>query len=128
LQRAAIAMAVACEPQLLIADEPTTALDVTVQAQVLALLARLRDKRGMALLLITHDLGVVARMADRVAVMYAGEIVESAPAGPLFERRGHPYSTGLKQALPERVHRGERLAAIPGSPPDLLAPPAGCGF
>lgn len=128
LQRAAVAMAMACEPRLLIADEPTTALDVTVQAQVLALLSRLRERYGMALLLITHDLGVVAQMADRVAVMYAGEVVESAPVLELFERRGHPYSSGLKRALPERVHRGETLASIPGSPPDLLVPPAGCGF
>lgn len=128
LQRAAIAMAVACEPRLLIADEPTTALDVTVQAQVLSLMARLCEQRGMALLLITHDLGVVAQMADRVAVMYAGEIIESAPVGALFQREAHPYSSGLKRALPERVLRGEPLVSIAGSPPDLLAPPDGCGF
>lgn len=128
LQRAAIAMAMAGEPALLIADEPTTALDVTVQAQVLALLRRLQQQHGMALLLITHDLGVVAQMADQVAVMYAGEIIENGSVKDVFAREAHPYSQGLKRALPERVHRGEPLAAIPGSPPDLIRPPAGCGF
>lgn len=128
LQRAAIAMAVACEPRLLIADEPTTALDVTVQAQVLALLSQWCRQRHMALLLITHDLGVVAQMADQVAVMYAGQIIEYGPVESVFSRSGHPYSDGLKQALPERVHRGQPLTAIGGSPPDLLSPPEGCGF
>lgn len=128
LQRAAIAMAVACEPELLIADEPTTALDVTVQAQVLALLDQWCRQRDMGLLLITHDLGVVAQMADEVAVMYAGQIVEQGPVASLFARAGHPYSDGLKRALPERVGRGQPLQVLSGSPPDLRRPPPGCGF
>jgi oligopeptide/dipeptide ABC transporter ATP-binding protein len=133
LQRAMIAMAVACEPMLLIADEPTTALDVTVQVEVLALLRDLQQERGMALLLITHDLGVVAQVADCVAVMYAGEVVEQGPVDTLFHATAHPYTLGLKRSLPgQHVARGaggrEPLAVIRGSPPDLIAPPAGCGF
>ena len=128
LQRAMIAMAVACEPALLIADEPTTALDVTVQVEVLELLRDLQRERGMALLLITHDLGVVAQMADRVAVMYAGQIVESGPVDAIFHATGHPYTAGLKQALPDQHRRREGLMVIKGSPPDLLEPPPGCGF
>jgi oligopeptide transport system ATP-binding protein len=126
LQRAMIAMAVACEPQLLIADEPTTALDVTVQVEVLELLRELRRDSGMALLLITHDLGIVAQIADRVAVMYAGQIVEQGPVATMLQKPMHPYTRALQAALPD----GERsaLRAIPGTPPDLLQPPAGCGF
>jgi len=131
LQRAMIAMAVACEPTLLIADEPTTALDVTVQVEVLALLRDLQQERGMALLLITHDLGVVAQVADRVAVMYAGQVVEQGAVDAIFHATAHPYTLGLKRSLPsQHVHAGddEPLAVIRGTPPDLIAPPPGCGF
>ena len=128
LQRAMIAMAVACEPALLIADEPTTALDVTVQVEVLELLRDLQRERGMALLLITHDLGVVAQMADRVAVMYAGQIIESGPVDAIFHATGHPYTAGLKLALPDQHRRRDGLMVIKGTPPDLLEPPPGCGF
>jgi len=128
-QRLMIAMALACEPELLIADEPTTALDVTVQAQILALLRRLQRERGLAMVLVTHDLGVVAGMSDRVAVMYAGRVVEAAPAEALFEHPRHPYTRGLLAAVP-RVS-GERiaeLATIPGLPPRLSAPWKHCAF
>jgi oligopeptide/dipeptide ABC transporter ATP-binding protein len=132
LQRAMIAMAVACEPQLLIADEPTTALDVTVQVEVLELLRELQRDSGMGLLLITHDLGIVAQMADRVAVMYAGQIVEQAPVDALFYATAHPYTRGLKAALPTLsksiAASREPLRAIDGTPPNLAQPPAGCGF
>jgi oligopeptide transport system ATP-binding protein len=130
-QRVGIAMAIACEPRLLIADEPTTALDVTVQAQVLDLLDDLRHERQMAMLLITHNMGVVAESADDVAVMYAGQIVEQAPAAGLFSRPEHPYTEALLSALPDlddRDARRSRLAAIPGRPPDLINPPAACRF
>ena len=127
LQRAMIAQAVACEPPLLIADEPTTALDVTVQVEVLDLLRELQRERGMGLLLITHDLGIVAQMADRVAVMYAGQIVEQAPVDDIFHATAHPYTAGLRRALPDPQAR-HRLRAIDGTPPDLSRPPAGCGF
>ena len=125
LQRAMIAMAVACEPALLIADEPTTALDVTVQIEVLELLRELRRDNGMALLLITHDLGIVAQIADRVAVMYAGQIVEQGPVATLLHTPSHPYSKALRAALPGT---DSILRAIPGTPPDLLHPPSGCAF
>jgi oligopeptide/dipeptide ABC transporter ATP-binding protein len=128
LQRAMIAMAVACEPTLLIADEPTTALDVTVQVEVLALLRDLQRERGMALLLITHDLGVVAQVADRVAVMYAGQVIESGPVDAIFHATGHPYTAGLKLALPDQHAGRDKLKVIRGTPPDLIAPPPGCGF
>ncbi len=118
-QRAMIAMALACKPALLIADEPTTALDVTVQAQVLDLLAELRESTGMALLLITHDLGVVARTAQRVYVMYAGRVVEAAPVRRIFEAPAHPYTQGLLDSLPRLNRREKRLRAIPGA----VAPP-----
>jgi len=129
LQRAMIAMALACEPSILIADEPTTALDVTIQAQILDLLAELKHDKGMAIILITHDLGVVARMADRVAVMYAGEIVEQGPADDIFYRSAHPYTLGLRDAMPALAgERGHRLTPIEGTPPDLFHPPVGCGY
>ncbi|HEU5243185.1 MAG TPA: ABC transporter ATP-binding protein [Gaiellaceae bacterium] len=130
-QRVGIAMAIACEPRLLIADEPTTALDVTVQAQVLDLLDDLRRERQTAMLLITHNMGVVAESADDVAVMYAGQIVEQAPAAELFSRPEHPYTEALLAALPDLDDpeaRESRLTAIPGRPPDLIDPPTGCRF
>lgn len=131
LQRVMIAMAVACDPDILIADEPTTALDVTVQAEVLALLKELQQERNMGLILITHDLAVVAQMAQRVAVMYAGQFVEQGSVEDIFYRAQHPYTLGLKQALPDfhlSDSSNEPLLAIAGSPPDLLSPPVGCGF
>jgi oligopeptide/dipeptide ABC transporter ATP-binding protein len=127
-QRAMIAMAMACEPLLLIADEPTTALDVTIQAQVLALMKRLRREHGSAILLITHDMGVIARMADRVAVMYAGEVVESAPARDLFARPGHPYTRLLLAAMPTVKRKEARLPVIPGQMPAPGEAPGGCRF
>jgi oligopeptide/dipeptide ABC transporter ATP-binding protein len=127
-QRAAIAMALACEPKLLIADEPTTALDVTIQAQILDLLRSLQDRFGMAILFVTHNLGVVADICDRVAVMYAGRIVEHAGVFDLFERPRHPYTEGLLQSMPQLGERGKRLAAIPGTPPMPWEMPEGCRF
>jgi oligopeptide/dipeptide ABC transporter ATP-binding protein len=127
-QRVMSAMAIACEPKLLIADEPTTALDVTVQAQILALLADLRDRLGMALLLITPDLGVVAEIADRVLVMYAGRIVEQAPVEELFRSPRHPYTRALMQCRPDGSHMVGRLVAIGGLPPTPGDLPAGCAF
>ena len=128
-QRAMIAMALVNEPRLLIADEPTTALDVTVQAQILELLARLRRELGMALIVITHDLGVVAETAGEVAVMYAGRIVERAPAPRLFEAPEHPYTWGLLRSIPRLDEpRGGALQPIPGRPPSLISPPSGCRF
>ncbi|MGP8242722.1 MAG: ABC transporter ATP-binding protein [Solirubrobacteraceae bacterium] len=128
-QRVMIAMALCNDPKLLIADEPTTALDVTVQAQILGLLARLQRERGMALVLVTHDLGVVADMADEIAVMYAGQIVESAPAERVFSAPEHPYTWGLLRSIPTLDGpREELLEPIPGSPPSPLAPPPGCRF
>jgi oligopeptide/dipeptide ABC transporter ATP-binding protein len=129
LQRSMIAMALACEPAVLIADEPTTALDVTIQAQILDLMMDLQRDKGMAIVLITHDLGVVARMADDVAVMYAGEIVERGTADDVFHRSSHPYTLGLRAAMPSRdANHTTRLRPIEGSPPDLFAPPRGCGY
>jgi peptide/nickel transport system ATP-binding protein len=128
-QRAMIAMALANEPRLLIADEPTTALDVTVQAQILALMERLQRELGMAIVIITHDLGVVAEMADDIAVMYAGRIVETAPAALLFSGPEHPYTWGLLKSIPTLDGpREEDLVPIPGSPPSLINPPSGCRF
>jgi peptide/nickel transport system ATP-binding protein len=126
-QRALIALALACEPALLIADEPTTALDVTIQAQILDLLRELRRRMGLALLLITHDLGVVAEMADRVAVMYAGRIVEEAPVDALFADPKHPYTRGLLASMPGG-QPGARLKAIQGTVPGLGQLPQGCAF
>ncbi|HWJ69842.1 MAG TPA: ABC transporter ATP-binding protein [Sphingobium sp.] len=128
-QRAMIAMAIACEPAVLIADEPTTALDVTIQAQVLDLLAELQRTEGTAIILITHDLGVVARMADEVAVMYAGQIVEHGSVDDIFYRPAHPYTVGLQAAMPSNRSGAEhRLQPIEGSPPDLFSPPVGCAY
>jgi oligopeptide/dipeptide ABC transporter ATP-binding protein len=129
-QRVMIAMALSCNPQLLIADEPTTALDVTIQAQILELLSQLKSKLGMAVMLITHDLGVVADTAARVAVMYAGRVVEEAPVMALFTSPKHPYTQGLLNSIPrlERTERRARLQAIPGMVPDLLDLPKGCKF
>ncbi|MGW1339679.1 ABC transporter ATP-binding protein [Kribbella sp. NPDC002412] len=125
-QRVMIAMAMALDPALLIADEPTTALDVTVQAQVLNVMRRLQDRFGTAIILITHDLGVVAELADDVVVMYAGSVMERAPRRDIFYRNHHPYTQGLLASLPARS--GERLTPIPGSPPSLISLPAGCPF
>jgi oligopeptide/dipeptide ABC transporter ATP-binding protein len=127
-QRVMIAMALACEPELLIADEPTTALDVTIQAQILDLMRNLRDQTGTAIILITHDLGVVAEMCDRVAVMYAGEIVEETEVGPLFRQPRHPYTRGLIGSIPVVGDIREALAVIPGNVPNLIDLPKGCRF
>jgi peptide/nickel transport system ATP-binding protein len=129
-QRVVIAMALVMHPELVLADEPTTALDVTVQAQILELLAELRERMGMAMLLITHDLGVIAESTSRVIVMYAGEIVEEAPVGVLFDEPHHPYTIGLLKAIPEPTpaDRGRRLAVIPGSVPPATDWPSGCRF
>jgi peptide/nickel transport system ATP-binding protein len=127
-QRAMIAMALVCRPQLLIADEPTTALDVTIQAQILDLLGELQSELGMSVLLITHDLGVVAQTCDRVAVMYAGRIVEYAPVVDLFEKPKHPYTHALFRSLPTLAGRKEKLAVIPGAVPSPVDFPSGCRF
>lgn len=127
-QRAMIAMALACEPKLLIADEPTTALDVTIQAQILDLIGELKRETGMGVLLITHDLGVVAQHAQRVAVMYAGRIVEQAPIVELFENPRHPYARGLLASIPKGGAASDRLTEIPGMVPALNAMPRGCAF
>jgi len=127
-QRALIAMALVCGPKLLLADEPTTALDVTIQAEVLDLIARLRRELGMAILLITHNLALVARTTERVYVMYAGQVVEEASTAALFERPLHPYTEGLLAAVPRIDRRVERLAQIPGQVPPATAWPAGCRF
>jgi oligopeptide/dipeptide ABC transporter ATP-binding protein len=127
-QRVMIAMALACAPELLIADEPTTALDVTIQAQILDLMRGLREKTGTSIILITHDLGVIAEMAERVAIMYAGRIVEQAAVGELFEKPLHPYTQGLIGSIPVLGKIKERLAVIPGTVPNLVNLPAGCRF
>ncbi len=127
-QRAMIAMALACEPQLLIADEPTTALDVTIQAQILELLAELQRRLKLSVIMITHDLGVIAQICHRVAVMYAGKIVEVGLAEDLFERPVHPYTQGLLRATPRPDEITERMVSIDGAPPNLIAPPSGCAF
>jgi len=133
-QRATIAMALACDPTLLIADEPTTALDVTIQAQILNLLQKLQRERGMAMLFVTHNLGVVAEIAHRVAVMYAGRIVETGPVDEVFRNPKHPYTIGLLASMPKlgdasrMKQAGEKLAAIPGVVPSLMNMPAGCAF
>jgi peptide/nickel transport system ATP-binding protein len=129
-QRVMIAMALMCDPQLLIADEPTTALDVTVQAQILRLLASLQKEFGLAVLLITHDLGIVARIADRVSVMYAGQLVESAPTEELFAAPQHPYTRGLLSCVPVpgKTRRDQPLGNIPGTVPQISPGFAGCAF
>jgi dipeptide transport system ATP-binding protein len=127
-QRVMIAMAISCNPRLLIADEPTTALDVTIQAQILDLLRQLQAERGMALVLITHNMGVVSEMAQRVAVMYAGQVMEQQPVDALFARPQHPYTEALLAALPEQGEAGHRLATIPGVVPGVFDRPAGCLF
>ena len=127
-QRVMIAMALSCEPKLLIADEPTTALDVTIQAQILELLAELRGRHGMAVMLITHDLGVVAEVCDRVVVMYAGQIVESGTVHEIFADPKHPYTRGLLDSLPSVDDPGQRLESIPGTVPSPTSWPAGCRF
>jgi peptide/nickel transport system ATP-binding protein len=127
-QRAMIAIALACEPELLLADEPTTALDVTVQAQILWLLRDLQRRLGLAVIFVTHDLGVAAEIADDAAVMYAGRIVEQAPIRELFRRPAHPYTEGLMQATVRRGQKGRPLVPIPGAPPNLAGLPPGCAF
>ncbi|HSH25583.1 MAG TPA: ABC transporter ATP-binding protein [Massilibacterium sp.] len=128
-QRAMIAIALSCDPKLLIADEPTTALDVTIQAQILDLMKELKDKTGTSIIMITHDLGVVAQMCDRVVVMYAGKVVESGTLEEIFKQPKHPYTKGLLKSVPRLdLKHDEPLNPIVGSPPDLIAPPKGCGF
>ncbi|NCC54765.1 MAG: ABC transporter ATP-binding protein [Erysipelotrichia bacterium] len=127
-QRVMIAMALSCHPKLLIADEPTTALDVTIQAQILSLMNQLKKETGTSIMLITHDLGVVAQMADHVNVMYAGKVVESAPVNELFKNPKHPYTIGLMQSMPSLATTGSRLTTIEGSVPNPLYLPKGCYF
>ena len=130
-QRVMIAMALACKPRLLIADEPTTALDVTIQAQILDLLTELKERLGMAVLLITHAMGVVAEVAQRVVVMYAGQVIEEGSVEEVFERPWHPYTQGLIRSIPRidaDASRGSRLVSIPGTVPSLVEPPPGCRF
>jgi peptide/nickel transport system ATP-binding protein len=127
-QRAMIALALSCRPDLLLADEPTTALDATVQMQVLVLLRQLQREMGMAVIFVTHDMGVAAEIADHVAVMYAGRFIEAGPVGPVIGRRLHPYTEGLLASTVHGASRGERLETIPGSPPNLANLPQGCSF
>ncbi len=127
-QRAVIAMALSCDPEILIADEPTTALDVTIQAQILELIRDVKKSRGMSVILITHDLGVVAEMADRVIVMYAGRVFEEAPAEELFRSPANPYTVGLLKSTQDLTDKNGEIYQIPGSPPDLANLPRGCPF
>lgn len=127
-QRVVIAVALACDPKILIADEPTTALDVTIQAQILDLMKDLQKKIKTSIIIITHNLGVVANIADRVAVMYGGQLVESADVRELFYQTEHPYTKGLLASIPKASHKGGELTAIHGTPPDLMDPPKGCPF
>jgi oligopeptide/dipeptide ABC transporter ATP-binding protein len=127
-QRVMIALAMACDPTLLIADEPTTALDVTIQAQILELIAEIQQRLGLAVLLVTHDLGVVAGVCNRVVVMYGGKIMERGPAADVFEHPGHPYSAGLLSSTPRLDFVQHRLRGIDGSPPNMIEPPPGCPF
>jgi oligopeptide/dipeptide ABC transporter ATP-binding protein len=127
-QRVMLAIAVSCEPDLLIADEPTTALDVTLQAQIMALLAQVKQERGLATILITHDLGIVSQFAERAAVMYAGQIVEQAPVASLMAEPLHPYTRGLLRCVPRLGRPGMPITPIEGSVPDLVSPPPGCRF
>ncbi len=129
LQRSMISIALACNPAVLIADEPTTALDVTIQMQILELIRELQRTENMSLIIITHDLGVVAQVADEVAVMYAGKIAEVGPVDSIFYESAHPYTEGLRLAMPQNdEHTHKRLMPIEGSPPDLFSPPKGCGY
>lgn len=127
-QRVMIAMAISCNPRLLIADEPTTALDVTIQAQILELLAKLQASLGLAIILITHDLGIVAGLCQRVAVMYAGQIIETGGVDDIFEQPAHPYTQGLLRSSPQLDGQDGLLLSIDGTPPGLIHPPQGCGF
>lgn len=127
-QRVMIAIALACDPDILIADEPTTALDVTIQRQILALLKELRDRLGMAIILVTHDLGVIAETADRVMVLYGGQVMEEALVADLFAAPRHPYTRGLLAAIPDPRQAGRPLSPVRGSPPDMRTPPPGCPF
>jgi oligopeptide transport system ATP-binding protein len=127
-QRVMIAMALITKPDLLIADEPTTALDVTVQAQILDLIRKMQQELGMAVILISHDLGIVSGMCDRVMVMYAGQVMESAPTSEIFYRPKHPYTRALQKSIPALQPKGRDLYTIPGLPPDLLHPLPGCPF
>lgn len=127
-QRVVIAIALACDPKILIADEPTTALDVTIQAQILDLMKELQKKTKTSIIIITHNLGVVANIADRVAVMYGGKMVETADVRELFHNPCHEYTKGLLKSIPREDGKGETLHAIPGTPPDLMEPPRGCPF
>ena len=127
-QRIVIAVALACDPRILIADEPTTALDVTIQAQILDLMRDLQKKIKTSIIIITHNLGVVANIADRVAVMYGGQLVETADVRDLFYETAHPYTKGLLASIPKASEKGSELTAIPGTPPDLMEPPKGCPF
>jgi oligopeptide/dipeptide ABC transporter ATP-binding protein len=127
-QRIVGAIAISCEPRLLIADEPTTSLDVTIQAQYLNLLRDLQKARGLALIFITHNLGIVAKMCDQLAVMYAGRVVELGPVRQIFSAPAHPYTKALLESIPRMADSRERLTAIEGQPPDLVTPPAGCAF
>jgi peptide/nickel transport system ATP-binding protein len=127
-QRIVGAISIACEPRLLIADEPTTSLDLTIQAQYLNLLRDLQQAHGLALIFITHDLGIVAKMCDQVAVMYAGRVVEAGPVGRIFDAPAHPYTRALLESIPRFADRRQRLTAIDGQPPDLASLPAGCAF
>ena len=127
-QRVVIAVALACDPRILIADEPTTALDVTIQAQILDLMRDLQKKIKTSIIIITHNLGVVANIADRVAVMYGGQLVETADVRDLFYETAHPYTKGLLASIPKASEKGSELTAIPGTPPDLMEPPKGCPF
>lgn len=127
-QRALIAMAIAARPQLLIGDEPTSALDVTIQIQIIDLFRTLQEETGVSIIMITHDMGVAAQLCERVAVMYAGRIVEAGPAREVFKRPAHPYTVGLLKSIPRLGERKERLYAIPGQPPSVINPPPGCRF
>ena len=127
-QRIVIAMALICDPELLIADEPTTALDVTIQAQILQLFQKIQKQTGVSIILITHDLGVVAKIADRIAVMYAGKVIETGTRKEIFYTPKHPYTRGLLHSVPRLDQKGEKLIPIDGTPPDLFSPPEGCPF
>lgn len=127
-QRMAIARALSCQPSLLLADEPTTNLDVTIQAQILALMKNLKEKLGMSMILVTHDMGVVASVADRISVMYAGRICESASTKTIFYNPLHPYTRALLEAVPNIALKREKLRIIPGAIPNLISPPSGCRF